>query len=159
MRKIFLRGFLRSLILTLLKKKSMHGYELIKEIKEKTFFWKPSPGTIYPLLKKLEKEGLIRKKKEKRKFVYFLTKKGEKEVKDLMKIRREIRSEIKKFLRTFSISYTDFFEKRNKIKKHFPLIKAHTFLLMNSLLKREKETVKLIREFDEKLKELISKDE
>ncbi|MCD6371173.1 MAG: PadR family transcriptional regulator, partial [Candidatus Aenigmarchaeota archaeon] len=114
MKKIFLRGFLKSLILTLLKKKSMHGYVLIKEIKNKTFFWEPSPGTIYPLLKKLERKGLIKKRREERKFVYYLTEKGEKEVKDLMKIRKEIKDEIKKFLKPFSISYVDFFENKSK---------------------------------------------
>ena len=39
----------------------MHGYEMIKEIEERTQgAWTPSAGSIYPTLQLLEDEGLIR---------------------------------------------------------------------------------------------------
>ena len=39
----------------------MHGYEMIKEIEERTQgAWVPSAGSIYPILQLLEEEGLIR---------------------------------------------------------------------------------------------------
>ena len=38
----------------------MHGYEMIKEIEERTQeAWTPSAGSIYPMLQQLEEEGLI----------------------------------------------------------------------------------------------------
>jgi DNA-binding PadR family transcriptional regulator len=38
----------------------MHGYEMIKEIEERTEgAWTPSAGSIYPTLQLLEDEGLI----------------------------------------------------------------------------------------------------
>jgi DNA-binding PadR family transcriptional regulator len=38
----------------------MHGYEMIKEIEERTQgAWTPSAGSIYPMLQLLEEEGLI----------------------------------------------------------------------------------------------------
>ena len=38
----------------------MHGYEMIKEIEERTEgAWTPSAGSIYPTLQMLEDEGLI----------------------------------------------------------------------------------------------------
>jgi len=38
----------------------MHGYEMIKEIEERTDgAWTPSAGSIYPTLQMLEDEGLI----------------------------------------------------------------------------------------------------
>ena len=38
----------------------MHGYEMIKEIEERTDgSWTPSAGSIYPTLQMLEDEGLI----------------------------------------------------------------------------------------------------
>jgi DNA-binding PadR family transcriptional regulator len=38
----------------------MHGYEMIKEIEERTeSAWSPSAGSIYPTLQLLEDEGLI----------------------------------------------------------------------------------------------------
>jgi DNA-binding PadR family transcriptional regulator len=39
----------------------MSGTELMDEIEEKTH-WRPSPGSIYPLLKKLNKQGYITEK-------------------------------------------------------------------------------------------------
>jgi DNA-binding PadR family transcriptional regulator len=54
------RGILSIYILHSLKNKSKSGYELINEIKDITNgTWIPSKGTLYPLLKKLEQEGLI----------------------------------------------------------------------------------------------------
>jgi DNA-binding PadR family transcriptional regulator len=38
-----------------------HGYEIAQDIEEKTQgAWRPAPGSIYPMLKKLTSEGLIR---------------------------------------------------------------------------------------------------
>ncbi|WP_424188553.1 PadR family transcriptional regulator [Actinokineospora sp. G85] len=39
----------------------MHGYEMIREIAERTGgFWKPSPGSVYPTLQLLADEDLVR---------------------------------------------------------------------------------------------------
>ncbi len=75
------RGILPLYILHSLKKKPKSGYELLAEIKEKTEgTWIPSKGTIYPLLKHLEKEGLIKiKSVEKRsKNIFEITTEGKK---------------------------------------------------------------------------------
>jgi DNA-binding PadR family transcriptional regulator len=45
------KGFLRHYVLNLLREKSMSGSELMDEIEEETGGrWKPSPGSLYPLL-------------------------------------------------------------------------------------------------------------
>ncbi|MBR9675950.1 PadR family transcriptional regulator [Candidatus Woesearchaeota archaeon] len=71
-----MKGFLSYLTLWNLRKQPMTGAELAKEL-EKRRGQKPSPGTIYPVLKELKEKGLISSDKEKR---YSLTKKGEKEI-------------------------------------------------------------------------------
>ncbi|MFA6224916.1 MAG: PadR family transcriptional regulator [Methanoregula sp.] len=54
------RSFLALYILHTLQERPTSGYDLLKEIAEKTGgTWAPSKGTIYPLLKQLEEEGLI----------------------------------------------------------------------------------------------------
>jgi DNA-binding PadR family transcriptional regulator len=54
------RGDVRAAALALLSEKPMHGYEMIKEIEERSGgVWKPSAGSIYPTLQLLEDEGLI----------------------------------------------------------------------------------------------------
>lgn len=56
-----------------------HGYELMKRINELTNgILKPSPGTIYPLLFLLEKQGLIRGVKISSRKKYDLTEQGRK---------------------------------------------------------------------------------
>jgi len=54
------RGFLALYILHALQREPKSGYDLLKEIEEKTNgAWVPSKGTLYPVLTHLEKEGLI----------------------------------------------------------------------------------------------------
>ena len=53
------RGFLRLYVLTSLSRGPTTGYALIRDIDVKTEgAWRPGPGTIYPLLRSLESEGL-----------------------------------------------------------------------------------------------------
>jgi DNA-binding PadR family transcriptional regulator len=54
------RGDIRAAILLLLAEQPRHGYDLIREIAERTDgAWTPSPGAIYPALSLLEDEGLV----------------------------------------------------------------------------------------------------
>jgi DNA-binding PadR family transcriptional regulator len=55
------RGDVRAAVLALLADRPMHGYEMIKEVEERSDgAWTPSAGSIYPMLQLLEDEGLIR---------------------------------------------------------------------------------------------------
>ena len=59
------RGFLRPQIVQLLEKRPMNGVDIMNELQEMSHGWyRPSPGSIYPLLEQLEKEGLIAKNKD-----------------------------------------------------------------------------------------------
>jgi DNA-binding PadR family transcriptional regulator len=54
-------GDLRFVVLALLSEQPRHGYELIKELEDRTGgAYRPSPGVVYPLLAMLEDEGFIR---------------------------------------------------------------------------------------------------
>ena len=74
-----MRGYLSFTILWLLKKKPLYGQELSDEL-ERMRGTKPNPGTIYPALKELEKQGSITAQKEGRRKVYMLTEQGRKGV-------------------------------------------------------------------------------
>lgn len=75
-----MRGFLSFIVLRLVSMKPMSGQEISQEIKKRKGT-KPSPGTIYPVLKALSENDLIREVKnggkEKK---YKLTSKGKKEL-------------------------------------------------------------------------------
>ncbi|MEV4419720.1 PadR family transcriptional regulator, partial [Patulibacter sp. NPDC049589] len=54
------RGDIRAGILVLLLEGPMHGYQLISELHERSGgVWRPSPGSVYPTLKRLSAEELV----------------------------------------------------------------------------------------------------
>ena len=53
-----LKGVLEGCVLEVISQKDIYGYELIQSLKE-TGFDKIVAGTVYPLLQKLEKQGVI----------------------------------------------------------------------------------------------------
>jgi PadR family transcriptional regulator, regulatory protein PadR len=75
-----MKGYLTFLVLHLIGKQDRTGEEIRQEI-EKRKGSKPSPGTIYPVLKSLSEKGLIEEidegGREKR---YRITKAGKKEL-------------------------------------------------------------------------------
>jgi len=53
------------LILSMLSTSPKNGVEIMNEIEAATRgWWRPSPGSIYPLLGQLEKEGLVKKRED-----------------------------------------------------------------------------------------------
>jgi DNA-binding PadR family transcriptional regulator len=75
------KGYIRIATLILLSKKPHHGYEIMKEIKERTRgFWKPTAGGIYPILKSLKESGYIKGEWDaetgRRKKIYVITDAG-----------------------------------------------------------------------------------
>jgi len=70
-------------ILGLLKERSMHGYQLSKRLTDTLGgFWRVSYGSLYPSLKRLERQGAVEQVFDelevgRRKNVYRITEKGE----------------------------------------------------------------------------------
>jgi len=59
------RGFLRPQIIQLIESQPMNGVDIMNELQKMSHGrYRPSPGSIYPLLEQLEKEGLIAKNKD-----------------------------------------------------------------------------------------------
>jgi PadR family transcriptional regulator PadR len=55
-----LKGNTDVLILSLLEKESMYGYQMIKELERRSRgFFRLGEGTLYPALHRLEKAGLV----------------------------------------------------------------------------------------------------
>jgi DNA-binding PadR family transcriptional regulator len=76
-------GDMKYVILKLLKDRPMHGYDVIKELEEKTRgCYKPSPGTVYPTLQWLEEGGLVEMATEDGKKIYSITDDGLKFLED-----------------------------------------------------------------------------
>ncbi len=77
------RGDVRIGLLTLLQDKPMHGYDLIRELEERSGgMWRPSPGSIYPTLQMLEDEGLVTSEDRDGKRVFSITDAGTAEIQE-----------------------------------------------------------------------------
>lgn len=77
-----MKGFLTYLVLWNLGKKKMNGAELANDLESRRGS-RPSPGTLYPALRELKKNGMI--KADSRKY-YSLTSKGAKELKSATRV-------------------------------------------------------------------------
>lgn len=81
MSPVFAHGQLRLYLLALLESGPKHGYELITALSDRFGgTYRPSPGTVYPRLARLEEEGLVRRTEDGRKGTYALTDAGRREL-------------------------------------------------------------------------------
>lgn len=78
---VFGHGQLRLYLLALLAEGPRHGYELITALADRFGgTYRPSPGTVYPRLARLEEEGLVRRIDEGRRTTYEITDAGRAEL-------------------------------------------------------------------------------
>lgn len=95
------KEFLYFYILRLVYKDELYGEEIAKKLEELTkSMWEPNPGFIYPMLKKLSKNGLIKGEwtvgnSKHPRLVYRITEEGEEYYK---KLEREWKKDLKEFI-------------------------------------------------------------
>ncbi|MFX1565147.1 MAG: PadR family transcriptional regulator [Promethearchaeota archaeon] len=74
------KGYMRAIILALLAEQPRYGYELLHTLADSSDGWRPSPGTIYPILHDLHERGWITKKESeqegRRRIIYRIRAKG-----------------------------------------------------------------------------------
>src|SRR3990172_12888422 len=89
------KGFIRYHVLEALNEKPMSGSELMEEIeKHSGGFWKPSPGSIYPLLAWLQDNSYIKELPTENGLKrYELTQNGKSLLEEQKKIRNKFREE------------------------------------------------------------------
>lgn len=86
--KELLKGCMKTIVLQMLKRKTMHGYELLATIKESSAGkLEVTEGTLYPLLHSLEEDGFVvaiweKGAGQRKRRVYEITKEGRKLLKD-----------------------------------------------------------------------------
>ena len=80
--RFFEFGEARLAVLFLLAEGPKHGYQLIKELQDRSGgLYRASTGTVYPTLQELEDEGLITSERQDGKRVYQITDAGREELK------------------------------------------------------------------------------
>jgi DNA-binding PadR family transcriptional regulator len=101
------KGYIRIAVLILLNKKPSHGYEIMKEIKDRTKgFWRPTAGGVYPILRSLEQASYIkgewRTHKNRKIKSYRITEKGKLILKHAMIKQSEIANNINSLFEEFA---------------------------------------------------------
>jgi DNA-binding PadR family transcriptional regulator len=92
------KGFLKMIVLKIISKNPIHGYDIIQEINVKTHgHWVPSPGSVYPILDFLGSRGYISMKEIERKKVYTITDDGKKALDHIDQRRKELVKEMSMF--------------------------------------------------------------
>lgn len=94
------KGFLRYQVLKLLDEKPMSGSEIMSEIEKQTNGrWRPSPGSIYPLLAWLQDKSYIKEAAEQEPGTrrYSLTEQGKALLQENIKTREEMRKRFEHF--------------------------------------------------------------
>jgi DNA-binding PadR family transcriptional regulator len=75
--KVFDRGDLKFMILRLLARKSMHGYEVMQALEQESGGWyAASAGSVYPVLQMLQDQGYVSSEERDGKRVYSITAEG-----------------------------------------------------------------------------------
>ena len=165
------KGYIRMGVLILLNKKPSHGYEIMKEINNRTKgFWKPTAGGVYPILRDLEKSGYIegewQTQKNRRLKVYKITDSGELILRRAIVKQAEISNNIGNLFREFARDvlnietantsmpnmpsfFTPFLEETPDSEanlKHLEHERKHTYETVKMMQEKLKQIDKRIRE-------------
>lgn len=99
------KGVLEILVLQLLSKEKMYGYQLIQQLKGLSHdFFCLKEGTLYPILYRLEDEGMVESQwtmptgKEKSKKYYCITEQGKKNLCELKQLWLQFSKEVTEVL-------------------------------------------------------------
>lgn len=166
------KGTIRIGILILLNKKPAHGYEIMKEINNRTKgFWKPTAGGVYPILRDLEKTGYIKgewqTQKNRRLKVYKITESGELILRHAIVKQAEISNNIGNLFREFAKDvlkieaasvpnipsfFSSFLEEKPNSEenlKQLEVERKHTYETVKMMQKRLRQIDKRIKEINE----------
>ena len=161
------KGFLRYYTLRLLNEKPMSGSEIMSEIEKQTGgHWRPSPGSIYPLLAWFQEKGYSAEVPQQEPGVkrYTLTEQGKKFFEEHVKRKKELRRKIAFFVPPFLgprlLSYKS--ERvRHIVKAGTKLLKSSWILLDNLREEYSEDAVtratEILEEAAKKMEEIAKK--
>jgi DNA-binding PadR family transcriptional regulator len=157
------KGFLRYQIMEFLSEKPFSGSEIINEMEKQTNGqWRPSPGSVYPLLAWLQDNGYIREVPTDESGIkrYTLTDKGKQFLEEQRKIRVQFNGKMKFFAPPFSIMWRNLPEEKavELRKSSIKLLRAFASIGASATEKFSEQAfddiLRIINEAAEKLEEI-----
>lgn len=149
------RGLMQLYIMHSLGQEPKSGYELLKEIGEKTKgAWVPSKGTLYPMLAKMAEEGLIEVSETglRSKNIYALTDRGRKTLESIVSEKRQEREKMFVFR---NLMFEIFYDDSDPLMADLMKIRYHT---ENIGPERQDDVKRVLTRCIEELKRLESND-
>jgi DNA-binding PadR family transcriptional regulator len=152
------KGYIRIATLILLNKKPHHGYEIMKEIKERTRgFWKPTAGGIYPILKNLKESGYIKgewdTKTKRRKRIYIITEAGKNVLKRAISKENQLAATMRGLFEEYMRSVLDVdMQLDQALKIPLPLSE-----LLRETDETEEDSIKRLEERSSQMQDMIRK--
>ena len=139
--RLFEQGDLKYVILRLLEEKPRHGYDIIKELEDRSGgTYAPSPGTVYPTLTMLEDMGYARVVPEEGgKKIYEITDEGRKHLAEHSTTVNDIFDRIARFVEGFTDT------PMTELNQSFQRLARATYKTATAHI-RETETLNKIRE-------------
>ncbi len=129
------------IILRMLTKESLTGYDLVKMIEAETG-WKPSYGSLYPVLNSMKKEGFVSLKLLGRRKIYSITQSGRKKLSEFEGDRKSLMRNVEKHMMVMNKCLGDkhsfvknIFQMIRKGKMPFGKITSEAMELRNTLLR------------------------
>jgi len=161
------KGFLRYYMLRLLNEKPMSGSEIMNEIEKRTDGrWKPSPGSIYPLMAWLQDKGYAKEVPEQEAGIkrYALTDQGKAFLQEHVKRKEELRKRFGFLMPPFpGLPWFNFYPEKTKemIEAGKKLVMA-SWNLLDSLREKYSEEVateakEVIEQAAQRIEELSKK--
>jgi len=152
------KGFLRYYVLRLLSEKPMSGSEIMSEIEKRTDGrWKPSPGSVYPLLAWLQEKGYTKEVPGQEAGIkrYTLTDKGKAFLQEYIKRRGEIRKKFGYLIYSFPEFFNFHPEKVLELLRAEEKLRMASWNLLDNL--RERYSEKAIAEAIEIMEQAAEK--
>jgi len=158
------KGFLRYELLKKISEKPMSGSEIMTELESETQgYWKPSPGSIYPLLAWLQDQKYIREADQGEPGIrrYAVTEEGKAFLETETKSREEINKHLENFGRVWYGHHREYAGETGRASRelfkatrdlHHELRKQHSKKLLDSTKRDLDELAKQIREITRKLR-------
>lgn len=165
------KGHLKITVLNVLVRGPQNGYSLMKELEE-ILGRRPSPGSIYPILKDLSDQKLVTAKEEGKKKNYTITQKGNSAARDISKKKKEFIEQIKENMKMFecicgkeNIKYDkEIINRLERTDLPFGALTEDLYNMRRTLVKltsnrlskeKEDKAIKIIEDTNSKLKKLI----
>jgi len=159
------KGLLRFYVFKLLKGKPMSGSEIIEEVKKQTGGqWKPSPGSVYPLLTWLRENGYAKELPREVTGIkrYMLTEKGAKFFEEHAnfedKLQKKVGSMGPMFFLRFGLNADGLQELQEPVRRFFDaLFNLRTALKENLTKQTLREVEQFLNDASKKIEELNEK--